>query len=162
MSSINARIDKINCFAVIVDEITLRGATARIGSLPRPVTLWIRVSLRTFDFLGCTQLGLVRRAQLGREIARDFVNDFARVVHQIFPRFESGNDRVHGAFFVFQNAIMPRRIGLQLLVECGKIDCFHVRRRCGLNFLERRRRHIDRVGIIQDQENWSECDGGSE
>ena len=92
MGSVDSRIDEINRLALIVHEVALCGAAVRIGSLPGAIKLRIHVRLRASDSFRRAEIRIARRAQVGRKIALDFVNDFAAVVDQIFARFEASHD----------------------------------------------------------------------
>ena len=50
------------------------------------------VRLRAFDPFRRAEIGIARRAQVGRKVMLDFVNDLAAVVDQIFARFEASHE----------------------------------------------------------------------
>ena len=92
VGAVDPGIDEIDRLALIVHEVALCGAAVGIGPLPGAIELRVHVRLRAFDFFRRAELGIVRRAQVGREIALDFVNDLAAVVDQIFARIKAGHD----------------------------------------------------------------------
>jgi hypothetical protein len=66
--AVNAGIDKVDRFTLVVDEVTLSGPAIWICALPGPIKLRVQVGLRPFEAFRRTELGVVRRAQLGEKL----------------------------------------------------------------------------------------------
>jgi hypothetical protein len=92
VSAVDAGIDQVRHLALIVHEETLGRAAGRIRAAPDAIAILITDCLRTFERFAAFELRRVG-AQIGGEVARDFVNDLASAVDQVFAGRQALNYR---------------------------------------------------------------------
>ena len=127
MRAVDSRIDQVNRNALVVDQITLRGAAAGIITLPNAIGIVIGERLAALRIFSAAPSSLgAARADL-REISLDLVGNVPAVTNQIISRVQSGDRR---RFADMKQAKLAASIGSYGFIEWLQRERRPARRSC--------------------------------